>query len=221
MESDRKKISAYSPAIILFLLNIATAMCQDIVIENTGGTTQYLKPVISLYEADNLNDVKTLLRTPKEETAPKEVILYRYSVEMLRPQSNIRPEKPLDVVGSFRSNIRFGGFWEQYAILNFTPQIYFKPLDFIGIFASHNISYFIPMEKIRENIKGFAIEGAAIMAVETTFRFLNPRQSFIGKALNFLAKNLIISYMTGLVRGDKDNGVVDFGNYYYSISIRF
>lgn len=221
MESAAGKICLICLGVALTFLAAASALSQETDLKNSTGVNQYLNPGNSLYELNSPSEINSIIKTAKDEAAVREVVLYKYSVAMLRPQNNIQPESPLDLMGSFRSNIRFGGFWDKYAILNFTPQIYVKPFDFIGIFASHNISYFIPMEKIRENIKGFAIEGAAIMAVETTFRFLNPRQSLIGKALNFFAKNLIITYMTGLVRGDKDNGVVDFGNYYYCVSIRF
>jgi hypothetical protein len=220
MEFATRNIAAVSLIIILCLMKTVTITCQETTLENIG--TKLKKPVNSLYETrDNSKEVRTLVKPESEVDAAKEVILYRYPVDMLRPQSKIKPEKPLDVVGSFRSNIRFGGFWEKYAIVNFTPQVFIKPFDFLSIYAQHNISYFVPMEKIRENIKGFMIEGAAIMAVETTFRFLNSQQSLVGKVLNFLAKNLIITYMTGVIRKSEENGVMDFGHYYYSASVRF
>jgi len=222
MESANRNIAAVSLIIILCWVKTGTITCQETTFENIPSGTNISRPINSLYEVrENFNEVKSPVKPESDVSGAKEVILYRYSVDMLRPQNNIKPENPLDVVGSFRSNIRFGGFWEKYAILNFTPQIFVKPFEFLSIYAHHNISYFVPMEKIRENIKGFMIEGAAIMAVETTFRFINSRQTLLGKVLNFFAKNLIISYMTGIIRKSKENGIMDFGSYYYSASIRF
>lgn len=225
METAAGKICMISIGTALTLLAAGSVLSQtpEANLENPVLTNQnqFVKPGNSLYEVNDLNEVNSIIRSATEEDLRREVVLYKYSVEMLRPQNNIQPEKPLDVVSSFRSNIRFGGFWDKYAILNFTPQIFVKPFEFLSIYASHNRSYFVPMDKIKENVKGFAIEGAAIMAAETSFRFLNPGQGILGKALNFVVKNLIITYMTQVIMKDKNNGVVDFNNYYYSFSLRF
>src|SRR5205085_9733266 len=70
------------------------------------------------------------------------------------------PEKPkLDIVSSYRNNIHFGGFWNGYAILNFTPTMYIQPFSFISIYANHNFSNYVPLKDIEQNFKSLFIEG--------------------------------------------------------------
>ena len=102
-------------------------------------------------------------------------------------------EKPaVDIVTSYRNNIHFGGFWNGYAILNFTPSIYLQPFDFISIYANHNISMYVPFKKIKENLKSLIIEGAAIMAVDNSIKFLLPENQISQSIAGFAVKNFVL-----------------------------
>jgi hypothetical protein len=136
---------------------------------------------------------------------------------------NLRPvekkEFTFNIVSSFRKNIRFGGFWENYAIINFTPDMFIQPFDFISIYASHNFSNYIPMTSIKENIKPLAIEGAVILAVDNTVKFLLSFNHILQSIAGFAAKNLVI----GLIKNPnkEQKKLLEFKYYYYAISIRF
>jgi len=124
-----------------------------------------------------------------------------------------------NIVSSFRKNIRFGGIWENYAIINFTPDMFIQPFDFISIYASHNYSKYIPMTSIKENIKPLAIEGAAILAIDNSVKFLFSFNYIVQSIVNYAAKNIVI----GMIRNSMiyEKKPLEFKNYYYAISIKF
>ena len=146
---------------------------------------------------------------------------YRYKF----PSGSIKEEKPsFNIVSSFRSNIRFGGFWDKYAIINFTPQMFIKPFDFISIYANHNTSCFVPIKAVKEHFKSLAVQGAAVLAVDNSVKFLLSSNSLISAIVSFAAKNVAIYYiMKSFNKGNitNDNKIVDYQNYYYAFSVRF
>jgi len=164
---------------------------------------------ISIYENIRLNELI------KIETDFRSYIqsLNLYSVPAENKSFNF------NIISSFRKNIRFGGFWENYAIVNFTPDMFIQPFDFISLYASHNYSNYIPMTSIKENIKPLAIEGAVILAVDNTVKFLFSFNKIVQSIVNFTAKNILI----GMIRNSMvyENKPLEYKYYYYSVSIRF
>src|SRR5690348_11124922 len=84
---------------------------------------------------------KTLLTESKElnpsETANIQLRDNAYAMMHIKQKE---PSPPATIISSFKSNIHFAGFWNHYAIINFTPDVFVKAFDFISIYASHNTS---------------------------------------------------------------------------------
>ncbi len=125
-----------------------------------------------------------------------------------------------NIVSSFRSNIRFGGFWGKYAIINFTPQVLVKPAGFISIYANHSTSCFIPIDGIKEHMEMLCIQGAAILAVDNTVKLFFGTEEMIPSIASFIAKTLIINSVMSTINRNKKNKIYDFKSYYYSVTIR-
>ncbi len=123
------------------------------------------------------------------------------------------------IISSFRSNINFGGFYQKYAIINFTPQMSIKPFDFINIYANHSSSIYVPISEVKNYFKSLAIKGAAVLAIENSLRFVLPPNQIMQSVAGFVLKNLVISLLERSLY--KPDAVVEFKNYYYSVNIRF
>ena len=161
-------------------------------------------------------DKTTLFKNTEDMLTLKSEVDYRAYMQNTMNQGKA-PEIPsFNIVSSFRKNIRFGGFYEGYAIINFTPDMFIQPFGFINIYASHNFSKYIPITSIKENFKSLAIEGAAILAIDNSVKFLFSFNRMIQSIVSFAAKNLVI----GMIKNEQKS-LLEFKYYYYSVSIRF
>lgn len=161
----------------------------------------------------------------KSEESIREAMLEKkfYEFEFLNSRSEPKniPYK-LDIVSSFRGNIRYGGFWDKYAIINFTPEMYIKPFDFISIYAIHNMSCWVPIDGIKQNFRSMALRSAAIMAVDNTVKFIFGLNGVAGPVINFLLKNALMYLINNNENeSDKQNNLLKHNNFYYALSIRF
>lgn len=200
-----------------FLLSVfllSASYSQDIGINNE------IKPGIENSFPDK-NSGTSLVKETDLRIKNEEIILYRYSLSSVFPQNISKLENPVNFVSSFRSNIRFGGLWDKYAIVNFTPQMQIKPFDFISIYAHHNISYFVPIRGIKEHFKSLAFQSAAVLLVDNSIKFIMPSNSLIKSVVSFAVKNLVILYMTKSIINKGNEPVLGYGYYYYSVSVRF
>jgi hypothetical protein len=200
------------PAVLL--LNCLYA--QDITIKNEESVQLNEKP--SLAGDERISIIKKQESLEKAKFA--DIFL---SYQLSRPQSKKDAEEPFNIVSSFRSNVRFGGFWDKYAIINFTPQMQIRAFDFISFYAHHRISCFVPVNSVKQHFRPLAIQGAAVMAVETSLKFLMPGSSIIRSVIGFAAKNLIIYYMMKSARPNRtgENRMLEYDYYSYSLSIKF
>ena len=166
---------------------------------------------------------KTVISREEESRTVKydEVLLNRYTLNLQQGKKSEKEIQKLDIVSAFRSNIRFGGFWENYAIVNFTPDMYLKPNDFISFYASHNMSYFVPLNGIKENFKSMAIQGAAILAIENSIRIFTDKRSIPVSIISFLLKNAVLMVMKKDITAGKKENVLLNRYYFYSVNIRF
>ncbi len=152
----------------------------------------------------------------------KEEINHYFIKQIYEPAPQKENFEPVsNVVTSFRNNIHFAGLWDKYAIVNFSPSVSVKPSDFISIYANHNFSCFIPIEGIREHAEMLCIQGAAIMAVDNSIKILFGPNKMIPSIAGFMLKTLIINTVMSTINKDKKNKILDYRNYYYSVSIRF
>lgn len=127
-----------------------------------------------------------------------------------------------DIVSTFRSNIRFGGFWDRYTIINFTPELNLKPADFINLYAIHNLSYFVPVDKIKQNLRSMVYRGTALMIIDYSEKLLNKSRDILASVLSFAAKVVIIEVINSFEKkNDELNHLQHFDYQFYSISVRF
>ena len=64
------------------------------------------------------------------------------------------------------------------------------------------------------------IQGAAIMAVDNTIKIFFGTNKIIPSIAGFIAKTLIINTVMAKINRNKENKILDFKTYYYSISLR-
>jgi hypothetical protein len=156
-----------------------------------------------------------------ESVNQRKEILYRYRYDPMEQSRRImKEENRFNIVSSFRSNIRFGGFYDRYAIVNFTPQMSFKPAEFISVYAHHNISYFVPIQSAKEHFTSMAAQGAAILAVDNIVKHILPAGIILRSITGFILKNTVIHFMTRSILGKGNDKVLEYDFYYYSVSIR-
>ena len=157
---------------------------------------------------------------PDETSLPPNIELYRYELTMFAPQQSNQDEK-FDPVSSFRSNIRFGGFWDRYAIVNYTPALNIAPVSFMDISAYHNMSYFVPVKAVKEHFKSMAFQSAAVLGIETAFRYIKILPPMLQQIISFFCKNAVLQFMQKRVLNEGTDRVFRHINYYYSMRIRF
>lgn len=184
------------------------------------GIKDEIKPGIRKSFPDKNSGI-SLVKEADLKIKNEEIILYRYSLSSVFPQDISKLENPVNIVSSFRSNIRFGGFWDKYAIVNFTPQMQIKPFDFISIYAHHNISYFVPIRSIKEHLKSLVFQSAAVILVDNSIKLIMPSNSLIKSVVSFAVKNLVIFYVTKSIINKGNEPVLGYRYYYYSVSVRF
>lgn len=172
---------------------------------------------------NSLNSVGKISIIKKEESRINSLGNELYGFQYFNQQNNSKSTEPdFDVVSSFRSNIRFGGFWDKYTIINLTPEMQIKPADFISVYAIHNTSYFVPIDGIKQNFRSMAIRSAAVMIVDNSMKMLMSSSKIIGPVIGFLAKNLLIYAVDKFEKeSDAKNNLLNYDYHYYSVSIRF
>jgi len=206
----RNVVIKYS-AILLLFINIAYSQDE---LQQTGQKLNNKSPVIKIDGHDKQP------RTEKTESRildNPELVLNRLGLNS--KQSSVYNFRfPNTLVSSFNNNFHFAGFWNKYAIINVTPQMYIKPFDFISIYANHSTSMYIPIAKVKEHFKSLAVEGAAVLAIDNSVKFLFSSKPLLQSVVNFIAKNIAISFIKKSFEGEK---ITEFKYYYYAVSIRF
>lgn len=206
------KVFKYSFLLILFAS--IPALSQDNY-EISVSQTQIKVPELSPSKINSETSLDASLKKEKE-------ILYRYQYDpMEQSKRTMREESKFNIVSSFRSNIRFGGFYDRYAIVNFTPQMSFKPMEFISVYAHHNISYFVPIQSVKEHFTSMATQCAAILAIDNFVKHMLPEGKIFRSITGFILKNTIIHLLTKSITGKGNDRVLEYDFYYYSVSIRF
>ncbi len=146
------------------------------------------------------------------------------NIDLRFNKSKEKEEYSFDLMSSVGSNISFGGFWENYAVINFTPNVYVQPVSFISIYADHNVNCLIPVNEIKEYSKIIALQSLSILAVDNSIKLLFPSAQWVPQIISFAAKNLLINFIIKPSIERSLNSVtplLEYENYYYSVSITF
>jgi hypothetical protein len=206
--------NAVKYSFLLILFTSISALCQDSY-EISVPQNQIKITELSHSEASSESSLDASLKKEKE-------ILYRYQYDPMEQSKKImKEESKFNIVSSFRSNIRFGGFYDRYAIVNFTPQMSFKAFDLINVYAHHNISYFVPIQSVKEHFTSMATQGAAILAIDNFVKHILPEGKIFRSITGFILKNTAIHLLTRSITGKGSDRVLEYDFYYYSVSIRF
>lgn len=174
------------------------------------------------------NFIKILDRSVKSDIIKKksemnDVDKYRHETQrnfVFRFYSYVQNEKTsLDLFTSINENISFGGFWDKYAVLNFTPNTFIKPVSFISLSASRNFNCFIELNNLKQKIGDIVLQGISILAIDNASKIFFKNQNWISQAVTFAAKNLLINIL--IKPSAVKNETPIYENYYYSVSINF
>jgi len=195
---------------IMLIINFSAAQDE---LQSINADVKKNTTIIKLYNAENKQPAKI---SEEKILDNPDLILNRLRTPPLQQQYTF--EFPKTLISSFNNNFHFAGFWDKYAVINVTPQMYIKPFDFISIYANHSTSMYIPITEVKEHFKSLAIEGAAIIAVDNAVKFLFSSKPLLQSVINFAAKNFVISLVK---KKFSKKSMPEFKYYYYAVSIRF
>lgn len=137
-------------------------------------------------------------------------------------KSKIQQHYSFDLFNSVGSNINFGGIWDKYAVINFTPQISIQPASFLKIYANRFLNCLIPVDGIKGYSASVIIQSALMLAADNALKLMmNSKNNWITDLISFAAKNLLINI---LIKPDLENSkspALLYESYYYSTSIIF
>jgi len=139
----------------------------------------------------------------------------------LMPKPVVQQKPSFNIVTSFRENIHFGGWWNKYAIINFTPNINIKPFGFISIYANQNLSCFVPIDGIKEHFEFLCVQGASILAIDNGFKLLFDQSRIVPAVISFALKNIVMSVVMNTLNNNSPNRLYSYRSYYYSMNISF
>jgi hypothetical protein len=158
------------------------------------------------------------ISTPEKQDEIKSFLLQKHT--FAKPQNKSKMESAFSLVSSVRKNIRFAGFWKRFAIINFTPNVFLQPNDYVSIYANHTYSCLIPIKGIKEHFKMLCIQGVSILVVDNIEKFVFGGNKMIPSIVGFALKTVIIKSVMSTINKGKKNRIYDNISYYYSVSIR-
>jgi len=139
----------------------------------------------------------------------------------LMPKPVVQQKPSFNIVASFRENIHFGGWWNKYAIINFTPNINIKPFGFISIYANQNLSCFVPIDGIKQHFEFLCVQGASILSIDNGFKLLFDQSRIVPAVVAFALKNIVMSVVMNTLNNNSPDRLYSYRSYYYSMNITF
>lgn len=203
--------------ILIFCLSAEFLFSQEIQTQKEKEAVRY---------KENLSDAVITKSEKYNSTKAAEVKTRIIEEIKFRNFSNEKKERnKIDIVSSFGNNISFGGFWDNYAVINFTPQISIQPAEFIRIYANHYLNCLIPLSSLKEYSGSVILQGIAILSIDQSIKlFLQNKTGWISEIISFAAKNLLLNLIIKPSINNTKNSPsqsLQFENYYYSMSIAF
>ena len=129
-----------------------------------------------------------------------------------------------DLVSSVGSNISFGGIYEKYAFINFTPNMFIRPADGIQIYANHNLLKVVPLEDINNAAGSLILQSIVLVAAENTVNLIVNERTWVSDLVSFTLKNILIGMLVRPVVKISNRKMIPWiqdESFYYSVSIRF
>ncbi len=202
--------------LLLLSLSVEYSFSQEITPDSKINTQPYKNTFIES------SVTKSEIINPNEQRKKENQTINEFHIRYFN--SDRKENYSFDPMTSFGSNISFGGFWDKYAVINFTPQISIQPADFINIYANHYLNCLIPLSGIKDYSASLILQSAAILAVDNSMKLLlDNRKNWIIEVVSFAAKNLLVGLLIkpSITDKEKSGQVLHYENYFYSMSITF
>lgn len=130
-----------------------------------------------------------------------------------------------DILSTIQSNLSFGGFWDKYVVINFTPQVQIKPTGFLNIYSNHYLNCLIPLDEVAEYSRSIVIQAFAFSAFDNSVKLITGEENnWILNAAVYTVKNILLNILVKPAferNGESPSSVLMFDSYYYSININF
>ncbi len=129
-----------------------------------------------------------------------------------------------DLVSSVGSNISFGGIYEKYAFINFTPNMFISPVDDIQIYANHNLVKVVPLEEINNAAGSLILQSIVLVAAENTVNLIVNERTWISDLVSFTLKNILIGMLVRPAVKTGNSKMIPWiqdESFYYSVGVRF
>ena len=129
-----------------------------------------------------------------------------------------------DLVSSVGSNISFGGIYEKYAFINFTPNMFIRPADGIQIYANHNLLKVVPLEDINNAAGSLILQSIVLVAAENTVNLIVNERTWVSDLVSFTLKNILIGMLVRPVVKTSNRKMIPWiqdESFYYSVGVRF
>ena len=113
---------------------------------------------------------------------------------------------------------------ENFALLNFTPQLNIDPAEFLNIYANHYYNIFIPLGRAKDISSSVIINSFSLLILDGTSDLLFEDKNWIAQIAEFALKNCIINVFLKpkLTENQFSNDkILHFDNFYYSLRIIF
>ena len=203
--------------ILIFFLSAEIIFSQEIKTGNENEAVRY---------KDKLSDaVITKSENINSSNAVENKIRIIEEIKFRNFSNEKKERNKIDIVSSFGNNISFGGFWDNYAVINFTPQISIQPAGFISIYANRYLNCLIPLSSLKEYSGSVILQGIAILSIDQSMKlFLQNKTGWISEIISFAAKNLLLNLIIKPSIKNTSNSPsqsLQFENFYYSMSIAF
>jgi hypothetical protein len=135
-----------------------------------------------------------------------------------------KQEFRFDLVSSVGSNISFGGIYEKYAFVNFTPNMYISPVDDIQIYANHNLVKVVPLEELNNAAGSLILQSIVLVAAENTINILVNERTWVSDLVTFTLKNILIGMLVRPAVKTGNRKMIPWiqdESFYYSVGVRF
>jgi hypothetical protein len=208
-----------STAINIFtlFLSTATALCQDL-------TTFNAKPDNSEYSKSAIISNVNKERSSNSELEFQKRVSFLMDIQFRKLFRKEDQKFRFDLVSSVGSNISFGGIYEKYAFINFTPSMFIRPADDIQIYANHNLLKVVPLEDINNAAGSLILQSIVLVAAENTINLIVNERTWVSDLMSFTLKNILIGMLVRPVVKTSNRKMIPWiqdESFYYSVSIRF
>lgn len=202
--------------ILLFLIN-NIAVSQEIIKEKSilFGSEESSTVNTNVFNVSESEDTYIIKKFERERIERLEIELFR---------KKVNDEYSFDFSTAVGSNVSIGGLWGRYAIINFTPQIYIKPIRNVEVYANHTVGCLIPLSGINKYYKSITLQSAALIVIDNSLKIFFPERKWITEAISFAAKVIIVNFVTKPAIKESSNTpspMYHYENFYYTVRITF